>query len=137
MRIHHLALRTRRLAKLAHFYRRVLGLSHLRTNRAAGRVRSVWLEAGRAILMLERADPKEPAIPRGSLELVAFAVSRAEHRRMLARLERLGVPLDGEPTAFTTYFRDPDGRRVAISHFAPVSPDPRRDAKRKKRTSLA
>ena len=137
MRIHHIALRTRRLAKLAHFYRRVLGLPQLRTNRAAGRVRSVWLEAGRTILMLERADATEPGIPRGSLGLVAFAVDRAEHRRLLARLERLGVPLDGEPTAFTSYFRDPDGRRVAVSHFAPGFRPSTRDARHKKRTSQA
>ena len=137
MRIHHIALRTRRLTRLAHFYRRVLGLRLLRTSRAASRVRSVWLEAGRAILMLERAGPKEPPIPRGSLELVAFAVGRGEHRRLLARLERLGVPLDGEPTAFTSYFRDPDGRRVAISHFVPGFRASAPDARRKKRTSQA
>jgi glyoxylase I family protein len=137
MRIHHLALRTRRLAELVRFYGRTLGLRRLRTSRASGRVRSVWLEMGDAILMIERAESSEPRIPRGSLELLAFAVSPTEHARLRSRLERSGIPLDGEPTPFTSYVRDPDGRRVGISHFVPAFRASSRDAKRKKRRSLA
>jgi glyoxylase I family protein len=123
MRIHHLALRTRRLAALTQFYRRVLGLRVLRTQRTAGRVRSVWLEAGRTIVMIERASPSEPRIPRGTLELVAFAVTPREHQALLATLRRRRIPVEGQ-TDFTSYFRDPDGRRVAISHFAPPKAKP-------------
>lgn len=121
MRIHHLALRTRQLASLARFYRGVLGLRVVRTSRTAGRVRSIWMQAGPSILMLERAAPSEPRIPRGTLELIAFAVTSREHEKLRSLLTRKGIRLDGPPTPFTTYFRDPDGRRIAVSHFPAVS----------------
>ncbi len=115
------------MREVVEFYRRALGLRELR--RPARSARSVWLAAGGAIVMIERSERGEPAIPKGSRELVAFGVSETEHRRLRARLERLGVPFDGE-TSFTSYFRDPDGRRVGISHF-PVTRSTKRRATRK------
>ncbi len=130
MRIHHIALRTRDVRKVAHFYRRAIGLPELRRSRAAGRLRSVWLDADGALFMIERAERGEPEIARGSRELVAFAVTEAEHRRLRSRLERLGVPVEAE-TSFTSYFRDPDGRRVGISHFKTAQKPKIRRARRK------
>ena len=66
--------------------------------------------------MIERRTKAEPEIAPESLELVAFAVSRAEHAALRARLARHRVTIEAE-TAFTSYFRDPDGRRVGVSHF--------------------
>jgi len=130
MRIHHLALRTQSPRELAKFYRGVLGLPELRSSRDGRQVRSIWLDAGGTILMIERAEPGEPAIPERTMELVAFAVSQTQHRRLRARLRRRRVPLDGE-TAFTSYFRDPDGRRVGISHFSADAEQQKRRARRK------
>jgi catechol 2,3-dioxygenase-like lactoylglutathione lyase family enzyme len=121
VRVHHIALRTRDLAKLDRFYAELL---RLRVTRRDG-ARSVWLDAGGTILMLERADEGEPAIGPGSNETLAFAVeprARAEH---VKRMGEAGVPLEGQ-TAFTSYFRDPDGRRVAVSHY----PEPTDEAGR-------
>ena len=59
--------------------------------------------------MLEPAGPGEPAVPRGTMDLVAFAVDDKETLR--AR-----VDVEAE-TAHTLYFRDPDGRRVALSDY--------------------
>ncbi len=74
--------------------------------------------------MIEAAGPDEPAVPPGSLELVAFAIDEDEKPAWRARLAARGVVLEAE-TAFTLYFRDPDGRRVGVSHY-PLPPLPER-----------
>ncbi len=106
--LHHLALRTGDLPRLVEFYQRVLGLTVIREQPAY----SAWLRAGEAVLMLEVRGAAEPPVPAGSMELVAFAVSEAEREAVRAR-----VAVEHE-TAYTTYFRDPDGRRVAVSTYA-------------------
>ena len=117
MRIHHIALRTPALARLERFYADLLGLPVVRRTD-----RSVWLAVGDAWLMLEHADPREPPIPHGSAELVAFAIPPADRALRRARLEAAGVVVESE-TAFTLYVRDPDGRRIGLSHY-PADPDP-------------
>ena len=112
MRIHHLALLTAHVARLERFYAGVLGLG-VRERRANG---SVWLESGDAIVMLERAEPGEPAPPRGGMDLVAFAIAPHELAVLEARLVTNGVHVEAR-TPFTIYFRDPDGRRVGVSHY--------------------
>jgi catechol 2,3-dioxygenase-like lactoylglutathione lyase family enzyme len=104
--IHHVALRTTDLPRLERFYRDVLGFTVLRRDDARG---SAWLDAGGAVLMLERAEPGEPPIPAGSRELVAFAVDDKEPWRSRIEVEA--------ETGHTLYFRDPDGRRLAVSSY--------------------
>ena len=116
--VHHLALRTRDLPRLVEFYTHVLALPLVRET--AGY--SVWLRAGEAFVMLEQAGDDEPAVPAGSRELVAFAVTAAGRDAVRERLAARGVALDGE-TGFTTYFRDPDGRRVGVSTY-PLTLEP-------------
>jgi catechol 2,3-dioxygenase-like lactoylglutathione lyase family enzyme len=112
VRIHHVALRTPDVARLERFYAGALGLSVVRRDDARG---SVWLalgpaaDPGGAVLMLERAEPGEPAVPAGSHELVAFAVDDLAPWR-----SRVAVEAE---TAHTLYFRDPDGRRVGLSTY--------------------
>ncbi len=107
MRIHHVALRTRDLARLEHFYATVLGLRVMRRDDERG---SVWLDAGGAVLMLERSGAGEPGVPDGTMDLVAFAVEDKEAWRSRVSAEA--------ETEHTLYFRDPDGRRVAVSSYA-------------------
>jgi catechol 2,3-dioxygenase-like lactoylglutathione lyase family enzyme len=110
--VHHVALRTRDVAKLEAFYAGVLGLPIVKTDDG----RSTWLRAGAVIVMLERAEPGEPEVPAGSMEMIAFSIApeeRADHTR---RLEAAGFPPEAQ-TQFTLYVRDPDGRRVGLSHF--------------------
>ena len=111
MQIHHVAFRTADLARLERFYRDVLELAVLRRDDARG---SIWLEAGGSELMLERAELGEPAVPVGSRELLAFSVEDTEPWR-----SRVAVEAE---TRHTLYFRDPDGRRVAVSAH-PLRPD--------------
>ena len=111
MEIHHIAFRTRELARLEAFYREGLGLEVVRRRNG----QSVWLALGaRAVLMLEQADPGEPLVPSGTLELIALTVSDPGRASVRRRLEEHGVAVEDE-TEHTTYFRDPDGRRVAVS----------------------
>jgi catechol 2,3-dioxygenase-like lactoylglutathione lyase family enzyme len=113
MRVHHIALRTFDVARLETFYADVLGLPRSRRDDARG---SVWLDAGGTIVMLERAEVGEPAIAAGSMELVAFAIGAADVARWRATLAAAGIAIEGE-TAYTLYFRDPDGRRVGVSSY--------------------
>jgi catechol-2,3-dioxygenase len=112
MRIHHLAFRTSDLGRLEGFYAGILGLEV--TMRQGDH--AVWLDCGGTILMLERADPAEPPITPRTMELIAFGLPPGEMHKMRLRLEAEGIAIEGE-TDFTIYFRDPDGRRVGISHY--------------------
>jgi catechol 2,3-dioxygenase-like lactoylglutathione lyase family enzyme len=116
MKIHHVAFRTRDLERLERFYVDVLELRLLERKGD----RAVWLAIGDAILMLERADEGEPTVPKGSMEFLAFDI--APHARVgyLARLGEAGVAIEAE-SDFTIYFRDPDGRRIGLSHHPGVS----------------
>lgn len=111
MRIHHLAFRTHDLARLVAFYVDVLGFTVTKETD-----RSAWLDAGGTILMLERADDGEAAIPYGSKELVAFAISPGEAATFVHR-----VAVEAR-TGSTVYFRDPDGRRIALSAYPETLP---------------
>jgi catechol 2,3-dioxygenase-like lactoylglutathione lyase family enzyme len=106
VQIHHVALRTSDLPRLQRYYMEELGFAVVSRDEARG---SVWLNAGGAVLMLERAEPGEPAIPAGSRELLAFAVDDKEAWRGRVTVEA--------ETRHTLYFRDPDGRRLAVSSY--------------------
>jgi len=112
MRVHHIALRTPDLVRLEAFYVEVLGLVVKRRNAE----RSVWLAAGDTILMLECAEANEPKIPEGSQEFFAFAITREQKITFEEKLAAAGITLEHETEA-TIYFRDPDGRRIGLSHF--------------------
>ncbi len=112
MQLHHIAFRTGNVTALERFYVDVLGFA-VGARRPQG---SVWLEAGAAIVMLEPRAAGEPEVAAGAMDLTAFAITRAERATVRARLENAGIPIEGE-TAFSLYFRDPDGRRVGVSHY--------------------
>ena len=113
MRLHHLAMRTGNLPDLVRFYSERLGLRVLQR-----RDGSVWLDADGTILMLEARSEGEPSVPAGSMEMVAFAI-RPEERP--GWVTKLGGLVEAQ-TEFTLYFRDPDGRRVGLSHYQDVTP---------------
>jgi catechol 2,3-dioxygenase-like lactoylglutathione lyase family enzyme len=112
MRVHHLAFRTLDVPRLERFYTDVLGLNVARRDGE----RSVWLRAGGTLVMLEAADTGEPPVPAGTKDLVAFGIEEADADRWRRTLAAAGIAIEAE-TAFTLYFRDPDGRRLALSHY--------------------
>lgn len=119
MRIHHLALGARDVESLAEFYRRAFDLrEQTRHHHADGTLRSVWLDLEGAVLMIE-ASRAEARVVHGigsGLFLVAFAVHVAERDCVEARVVALGGSVE-ERGRFTSYARDPEGNRVAISHY--------------------
>lgn len=119
MRIHHLALGARDVEALAEFYRRAFELGEqTRHHHADGRLRSVWLDLGGPVLMIEASEAgARPVVGIGrGLFLLAFAVNVEERDHVEARLVALGGVLE-ERGRFTSYARDPEGNRVAISHY--------------------
>ncbi len=111
MRIHHLAFRTGDLARLEGFYVGALGLAVIRRNES----RSVWLDAGGTLVMLEQRDEGEAPVA-ASKELVAFAVAPDTRAIATGRLAAAGVAIEAA-TEFTLYVRDPDGRRIGLSSY--------------------
>jgi glyoxylase I family protein len=118
MRVHHLALRADDVVKLADFYERLVGLPIERRNLP----RSIWLRAGDTLVMIEQRAKGEPTVDGRTKELVAFSCRPTERGAVEARLVAGGVVIE-EETDFTMYFRDPEGRRVALSHY-PETEDP-------------
>lgn len=127
--VHHVAVQVRDLARAEAFYVGVLGLPVARRWPAAeGGDRSVWLDAGAgAVLMLERAasDARPPAEDpfahlHAGWHVVALRIDPDTRQAWEARLLRADVQV-AHRTAFTLYVRDPDGNRVALSHY-PVDP---------------
>jgi catechol 2,3-dioxygenase-like lactoylglutathione lyase family enzyme len=112
MRVHHLAFRTDDVARLERFYVEGLGLALVRRNGE----RSVWLDAGGALVMLERREDGEPGIAPGSMEMTAFTIAPDARAVCCERLERAGIAIEAS-TEFTLYVRDPDGRRIGLSSY--------------------
>lgn len=110
MRVHHIALRTRDLPRAERFWVELFGLAVLRRDGE----RAVWLDLDGAILMLERAAQGEPAPPPEGMDFFALATDAPGRAAFVARCAAGGVAIEHE-TAFTTYVRDPDGRRVGVS----------------------
>ncbi|MHB8877498.1 MAG: VOC family protein [Myxococcaceae bacterium] len=119
---HHLAIQVHDLEEMGAFYRRVLGLTELtRHLRADGTLRSIWLSVGGpdGFLALEEVSGVSAAEPfrqnRPGLLLVALRIAPSERSRVLEELSKHGVEVVHQ-TAFSVYFRDPEGNRVALSH---------------------
>jgi catechol 2,3-dioxygenase-like lactoylglutathione lyase family enzyme len=121
-RLHHLAVGSHDVERLAAFYRELFDLPEARRHHdEQGRLRSIWLELGGAWLMLERSQepPREVRGVGSGPFLLALRVSASERRRLERALEERGHAIESR-TPFTSYARDPDGNRIAFSHY----PDP-------------
>jgi catechol 2,3-dioxygenase-like lactoylglutathione lyase family enzyme len=129
---HHLALQCADLEACERFYREVLGLPVLRRWPAeGGGDRSVWLALEGGFLVLERAAPASAGggrpVPgpwrggRPGLHLVALRIPPGERAGWEARLAAAGVEVVRR-TRWSIYFRDPEGNRVALSHYPEEAP---------------
>lgn len=111
--IHHVALRVENPEASARFYRDLIGLPEVRRlDGADGRLRSVWLQAGSAVLMLERE--VRIAGAHGSGHVLVLKVD--DLASWETRLAGAGVVI-ADRTASTLFFQDPDGHRVGLSVF--------------------
>jgi catechol 2,3-dioxygenase-like lactoylglutathione lyase family enzyme len=114
--IHHLALRVADLERARAFYSDLLGLPERRRLEDERGLRAIWLQAGEALLMLER-ELRGRGETAGSGHLLAFAVD--DLAPWAEKLRAAGVPVD-DRTEHTLYFRDPDGHRVGVSAYKPL-----------------
>ena len=119
MRMHHLAVQVRDLGVAESFYCGVLGLPiQVRHADDAGRPRSIWLDLeGGAFLALERCTRERDATRDAEVgwHCVALGIDPTERELWRTRLESAGIAVERE-SAFTLYFRDPDGTLVGLSH---------------------
>ena len=121
--LHHVALGARDVDAVAAFWRDVVGLPELETHTedGGGATRSIWLDLGHgAILMIERThrelDPLPGPVVGVGPFLIALRASPERRRALSARLAEAGYPLEDQ-TRYTSYHRDPEGNRLALSHF--------------------
>ena len=114
--VHHIALLTTQVEALAQFYEDVLGLLRERAHHFEdGSLRSVWLWAGQTRIMVERTQELGPGQNTG-WQVVAFAIEENQREAARDRLARAGYPVTHE-TDHTLYSNDPDGNRIALSHY--------------------
>ena len=119
--LHHVAVGAHDVERLATFYRRLLSLDE-RTRHwdDAGVLRSIWLDLSGTLLMIERAAPglERPRVEGVGLGpfLLAFRADAAGRATFEARAAELGAAIESR-SPYTSYFRDPDGNRLAISEY--------------------
>ena len=119
--MHHLALGAEDVEALAEFYRDVLGLPEVKrhSNLENGSLRSVWLELGCGVLMIEKSQRSEREltneVDRG-LFLLALTADVEELEKCYGNLKKLGFSPE-KTSEFTRYYRDPEGNRFALSVY--------------------
>lgn len=120
-RLHHLALGAEDVEALAAFYRDVLGLPEVmrHANSEDDSLRSVWLDLGGSVLMIEKSQRSQrestTEVDRG-LFLLALTAAAEELEKCYENLEKLGFPPE-KTSDFTRYYRDPEGNRFALSIY--------------------
>jgi glyoxylase I family protein len=120
--LHHIAVGTQHVEGLARFYCQLLATSELRRHLDdEGQVRSIWLDLSGTVLMIERVSAEAEA--RGPVSgvgfgafLLAFRATAGERIELEARAATLGALVESR-SAHTSYLRDPDGNRIAISDY--------------------
>lgn len=120
---HHLALQVVDLPGMERFYCSLLQLPVVQRHPdGAGGERSVWLGLDGGFLALERAPAGSSPLPRGAFGdgrvgyyVFALRIARAERASWAQRLADAGVAIE-RTTAFSLFFRDPEGNRLALSH---------------------
>ena len=110
-RLHHLALRVADCERSLAFYSGLLGLTEVRRLHEGDAIRAVWLAAGGAVIMLEKA-LRGAGAAAGSGHVLAFKAG--DLGPWEGRLAAAGVPVD-DRTEQTLFIRDPDGHRVGLS----------------------
>lgn len=113
-KIHHVALKAADVTACGKFYSEILGLSLFKEHfYDDGSIRSVWFDVGGIILMLEK---ECPSLQRGSECLVAFLIPKSERVEWKNKLIEAGIEITHE-SEHSIYFSDPEGNRLALSHY--------------------
>ncbi len=124
---HHLAIKTHRVEELSAFYRAALRRKEQkRWFEESGELRSAWLKLSPGILMIEKSSSQEaqlsPEADPPGFFLLALNISPQEKPSWRKHLKSLSITIESE-TAYTLYFRDPEGNRLALSHYPELNQD--------------
>ncbi len=118
LHVHHVAIQVKDLQRSRAFYQGVLGLPLVRTQDHA-----LWVQLGTTLVMLELSPGDDVEVPFNSaakgLHLLALAIHTNDRSAWQQHLAQAGVVVV-HSTAFTLYVRDPDGTRLALSHYPHV-----------------
>lgn len=136
MKVHHLAIGAHDVETVATFYARAFGLRevtrHFYTgecdedekSKNSSELRSIWLRdaEGGPVLMIEKIEESKRQRVRcvgvdAGFFLVAFEIREEEREGVEARLASMGAKVE-DRTGFTSYLRDPEGNRVALSCYS-------------------
>ncbi|RDV39499.1 hypothetical protein DV096_02700 [Bradymonadaceae bacterium TMQ3] len=123
--LHHIALGAREVEEVARFYCEAFGLRELTRHRNEdGTLRSVWLDLNPGVLMVEHTRDERPQVEGVGAGpfLLAFAIAVEERESLRRRLESMGSEVEDEST-YSLYARDPEGNRVAVSHYPHPAPE--------------
>jgi catechol 2,3-dioxygenase-like lactoylglutathione lyase family enzyme len=114
--LHHLALGADDVESLAAFYRDTLGLPEVaRHDYPDGGLRSIWLSlSAGSVLMVEPYEQDRQSVAHHSRGLFLLGLQMPAARRTDIESE-LGAAENR--TEFTSYFRDPEGNRFALSDY--------------------
>lgn len=119
VKLHHIALGASQPDRVAAFYRDIFALPEKqRHHYESGALRSIWLDMEGVILMVEhsRLPPTRVEAVGNGLFLLAFQIRASERADLEDKLTVLGGQIE-ERTSFTSYCRDPEGNRLAFSHY--------------------
>lgn len=120
--VHHVAIKAQDVLRVSAFYTSVLDLPEVRRFEDDRGLRSVWLDCGGSIVMIERSDAggatgtREATDPPG-LHLLALRIERADREHWRHRLASTGNEIIAE-TAHTLYVNDPEGNRIGLCCLA-------------------
>ena len=122
--LHHLAIGANDVDALAAFYTEIFNLELCaRHAYDDGATRSIWLwlsNSREAVLMIEHTDLEPspidgPIIVPGPF-LLAFSIAQEQREALLEKLAARGHEVEAS-TGYTSYFRDPENNRVAVSTY--------------------
>jgi catechol 2,3-dioxygenase-like lactoylglutathione lyase family enzyme len=121
LRVHHIAVGAQDPQRVATFYTHYFGAPELRRNYYPdGSLRSIWLDLD-FVLMVEHISESERPEEHSSgmrpgMFLIALSVDAQQRNNLETAWAADGVQVD-QKTEFTTYARDPEANRVAISTY--------------------
>ncbi len=116
--LHHIALKVHDLLSTATFYERIMGLKEIdRKYLPDETLRSIWLKMDDGtILMIEKGDQLTGSGESNGWHLLAFEMTASEREEKKNFLQTHGVVIEME-SDFSLYFRDPEGNRLAFTHY--------------------
>jgi glyoxylase I family protein len=117
--LHHIALGADDVERVSTFYAKAFSLREVTCHHDEGGLRSIWLEiAPGAVLMIEKSSSpakRVEGIGHGPF-LLAFRIAAEEREAREKVLVELGAAIEST-TEFSSYARDPEGNRIALSYY--------------------